>query len=226
MVSLCCVSGGARALDARPRGAKTAEDPDPLRDVGGRIAHACGTRPRPVVAVSMESRSSTARRAATGTVAGLPNPAEREGRHLSIRKNGALNLKLGEDERGPEVLPRSLDGTVVKALDGQWEGEWRSRRRRGIRVIAEKKVLVGARHGAMGSAGEAPRSHLSDGRADAPEKRRVYGDGDAAALGASRRLPQRKSGHDRESAGARVSPAARCLSVWKAPASPPSSSEG
>ena len=103
----CCVLLAA-AVDVRA-GARR-ED----RQGGSDFRHVDGDahaaeRPGPL-SVTMELKFD-GKSAVTGTVAGLPNPAEVKAGTFDP-KNGALNLKLGKTS-GPEVL-LVLDGTVVK----------------------------------------------------------------------------------------------------------------
>ena len=72
------------------------------------------------VQVTMELKFD-GKSAVTGTVSGLPNPAEVKAGSFDP-KSGALNLKLGKTS-GPEVL-LVLDGTVAKgAASGKVTGD-------------------------------------------------------------------------------------------------------
>ena len=107
LVVVCCVLLAVASTFAQARSGKAAKA-DPISGTWtGTLTPQNAHDP---VSVTMELKFD-GKSMVTGTVAGLPNPAEVKAGTFDP-KNGALNLKLGKTS-GPEVL-LVLDGTLAK----------------------------------------------------------------------------------------------------------------
>jgi hypothetical protein len=114
-VMACWVLLSATSMSAQSQGAKANADPlsgtwtgELVRENSGRI---------PVtMALKFDGRS-----AVTGTVSGLPNPAEVKAGTFDPKK-GALKLQLGKKDDSAVLL--TLEGTVVKGTaTGRFSGD-------------------------------------------------------------------------------------------------------
>jgi hypothetical protein len=117
-IVLCCVAVSVATTLAQSGAKKDAKTSDPISGTWiGELTPQNGPGP---VQVTMELKFD-GKSAVSGTVSGLPNPAEVKAGTFDP-KSGALNLKLGKTS-GPEVL-LVLDGTVAKgAASGKVTGD-------------------------------------------------------------------------------------------------------
>lgn len=117
-IVLCCL---ALSVATTPAQSGAAKDEKKADAISGTWTGELTPRDAPgPVQVTMELKFD-GKSAVTGTVSGLPNPAEVKAGTFD-QKSGALNLKLGKAS-GPEVL-LVLDGTVAKgAASGKVTGD-------------------------------------------------------------------------------------------------------
>ena len=119
-VTACCVLLSATSLFAQSRGATA----DPLSGTwAGELVRQNASDPIPVtMELTFDGKS-----AVTGTVSGLPNPADVKTGTFDP-KTGALKLQLGKKGEGAVLLV--LEGTVVKGtatgrISGQSTGDFK-----------------------------------------------------------------------------------------------------
>ena len=109
----CCVLVSAVTIGAQSRGAK----PDPLT---GTWAGELSPHPERSIAVTIQLKFD-GKSAVTGTVSGLPNPADVK-KGTFDPKSGALKLELGKV--GESAVLLVLDGKVEKGVaSGQVTGD-------------------------------------------------------------------------------------------------------
>lgn len=116
MVMVCCVLVSATATFAQSRGTKAKTDPISGTWTGTLMRE---DRPKPI-SVTMELKFD-GKTAVTGTVAGLPNPADVKAGTFDPKK-GTLKLELGK--QGEQAVLLVLEGTVVKGTaTGRFNGD-------------------------------------------------------------------------------------------------------
>jgi hypothetical protein len=113
---LCCVAVLAPSIGAQSRNPKTR--PDPISGAwAGELVWADKSR---TVPITMELKFD-GKGAVTGTVSGLPRPADVKGGSFD-RQTGALKLQLGKTNEAAVLLV--LEGTVAKgAATGKFTGD-------------------------------------------------------------------------------------------------------
>lgn len=115
-VIACCVLLSATSMFAQSRGAKAKADPI-SGTWAGELIRESGSRRIPV---TMELKYD-GKSAVSGTVAGLPNPADVKAGTFDPKK-GALKLQLGR--QGDSAVLLVLEGTVVKGTaTGRFSGD-------------------------------------------------------------------------------------------------------
>ena len=128
LVVVCCVLLAVVSTFAQARSGKAAKA-DPVSGTWtGTLTPQNAPGP---VSVTMELKFD-GKSAVTGTVAGLPNPAEVKVGTFESEERSAQS-ETREDERSGSP---SRSRWHPRQRDGQWEGEWR-RRRRGIQDYEE-----------------------------------------------------------------------------------------
>jgi hypothetical protein len=116
LVVACCVLVSAASMFAQSRGDKA--KPDPISGIwtGDLIRQGDGGRMPVTMELKFDGKS-----AVSGTVSGLPNPAEVKAGTFDP-KTGTLKLHLGKVGDGAVLL--RLEGTVVKGTaTGRFEGD-------------------------------------------------------------------------------------------------------
>jgi hypothetical protein len=115
LVMACCVLASASVF-AQSRSAKSKADPI-TGTWTGTLTRENGARPIPV---TMELKFD-GKTAVTGTVAGMPNPADVKAGTFDPKK-GTLKLELGK--QGEPAVLLVLEGTVVKGTaTGRFSGD-------------------------------------------------------------------------------------------------------